>query len=108
MGHSESTERKYRDPNLDTKYRERATERDGHTCREDSHGERGREKPQERRRDAKDRDRERLWDKSREQDMDKSHSRGKDREQDQDRRARKEQPRQAGGMGREHSSRAGA
>lgn len=115
IGLAEHPEHKHRDP--DPRYRERVAERDGNTCREAARGERGREQPRERRRDARDWDRGRLLEKSREQDADKPRNRGKDREKDRDRQARKEQPRPAGaqrdllggaGQEPERSRRAGA
>ncbi|XP_022369625.1 WD repeat-containing protein 60 isoform X1 [Enhydra lutris kenyoni] len=91
----ENKEPKPRDPDRDTKYRERPGERDGHPARDNPHGDRDREKQRERKKDARDRDKERHKEKSREQDTEKSHSKGKDRgDKDRDRRARREEPRQ--------------
>ncbi|XP_070122228.1 cytoplasmic dynein 2 intermediate chain 1 isoform X2 [Equus caballus] len=91
----EYKEHRHREPDGDTKYRERMAERDGHPSREPARGERDREKPRERRKDARDQDRGKLKEKHREQDAEKAHRRGKDREKDQDRRARREELRQA-------------
>uniref|UniRef100_A0A8C4KTU3 Uncharacterized protein n=5 Tax=Equus asinus TaxID=9793 RepID=A0A8C4KTU3_EQUAS len=91
----EYKEHRHREPDGDTKYRERTAERDGHPSREPARGERDREKPRERRKDARDQDRGKLKEKHREQDAEKAHRRGKDREKDQDRRARREELRQA-------------
>ncbi|XP_003983320.2 cytoplasmic dynein 2 intermediate chain 1 isoform X1 [Felis catus] len=90
----EDKEQKHRDPDRDTKHRERPAERDGHASRENPRGDRDREKPRERKKDSRDRDRERHKEKYREQDADKSHSRGKDRDKDRERRARTEELRQ--------------
>ncbi|KAF5911424.1 hypothetical protein HPG69_004345 [Diceros bicornis minor] len=91
----EYKEHKHREPDGDTRRRERMAERDGHASREKAPGERDREKPRERKKDAKDRDRGKLKEKYREQDAEKSHRRGKDKEKDQDRRARREELTQA-------------
>ncbi|KAF6073034.1 hypothetical protein HJG60_020293 [Phyllostomus discolor] len=94
-------DQKPRDPDRETKRRERVADRDGHSSREHPHGNRDREKPRERRRDAQDGDRERLRDEAREQDVEKHQSRGKDRERERDRErdrehhARWEEPRLA-------------
>ncbi|XP_044102876.1 cytoplasmic dynein 2 intermediate chain 1 isoform X4 [Neovison vison] len=91
----ENKEPKHRDPDRDTKYRERPGERDSHPSRDNPHGDRDREKQRERKKDSRDRDKERHKEKSREQDTEKSHSKGKDRgDKDRDRRARREEPRQ--------------
>ncbi|XP_058390293.1 cytoplasmic dynein 2 intermediate chain 1 isoform X3 [Diceros bicornis minor] len=91
----EYKEHKHREPDGDTRRRERMAERDGHASREKAPGERDREKPRERKKDAKDRDRGKLKEKYQEQDAEKSHRRGKDKEKDQDRRARREELTQA-------------
>ncbi|XP_045693812.1 cytoplasmic dynein 2 intermediate chain 1 isoform X2 [Phyllostomus hastatus] len=94
-------DQKPRDPDRETKRRERVADRDGHSSREHPHGNRDREKPREKRRDAQDWDRERLRDEAREQDVEKHQSRGKDRERERDRErdrehhARWEEPRLA-------------
>lgn len=91
----ENKEPKHRDPDRDTKYRERPGERDGHPSRDNPHGDRDREKQRERKKDSRDRDKERHKEKSRERDTEKSLSKGKDRgDKDRDRRARREEPRQ--------------
>uniref|UniRef100_A0A8C7CAX4 Cytoplasmic dynein 2 intermediate chain 1 n=1 Tax=Neovison vison TaxID=452646 RepID=A0A8C7CAX4_NEOVI len=91
----ENKEPKHRDPDRDTKYRERPGERGSHPSRDNPHGDRDREKQRERKKDSRDRDKERHKEKSREQDTEKSHSKGKDRgDKDRDRRARREEPRQ--------------
>ncbi|XP_036905420.1 cytoplasmic dynein 2 intermediate chain 1 [Sturnira hondurensis] len=97
----EVKEQKPRDPDRETKRREKVVDRDGHSSREHPHGHRDREKLRERRRDAQDWDRERLRDKTREQDEEKHQHRGKDRERDREREpdrelhARWEEPRLA-------------
>ncbi|XP_034496051.1 WD repeat-containing protein 60 isoform X1 [Ailuropoda melanoleuca] len=92
----EYKEPKHREPDRDSKYRERPSERDGHTSRENPHGDRDRdrEKQRERKKDSRDRDRERHKEKYREQDTERSHGKGKDRDKDRDRRARREELRQ--------------
>ncbi|XP_059028399.1 cytoplasmic dynein 2 intermediate chain 1 isoform X5 [Mustela lutreola] len=91
----ENKEPKHRDPDRDTKYRERPGERDGHPSRDNPHGDRDREKQRERKKDSRDRDKERHKEKPRERDTEKPHSKGKDRgDKDRDRRARREEPRQ--------------
>ncbi|XP_030881080.1 WD repeat-containing protein 60-like [Leptonychotes weddellii] len=90
----EYKEPKHRDPDRDTKYRERPGERDGHTSRENPHGDREREKQRERKKASRDRDRERHKEKYREQDTEKSHSKEKDRDKDRDRRTKREELRQ--------------
>ncbi|XP_039111786.1 cytoplasmic dynein 2 intermediate chain 1 isoform X1 [Hyaena hyaena] len=94
MDFPEYKEQKHRDPDRDTKHRERPAERDGHASRENPRGDRDREKPKERKKDSRDRDRERHKEKYREQDAEKSQSRGKDRDKDRERRARREELRQ--------------
>ncbi|KAM5302622.1 cytoplasmic dynein 2 intermediate chain 1 isoform 2-T2 [Glossophaga mutica] len=101
----EFKEQKPRDPDRETKRRERVVDRDGHSSRERPHGNRDREQARERRRDAQDGDRERLRDKARKQDVEKHQSRDKDQEKERDRerdreryrehRARWEEPRLA-------------
>lgn len=92
----EYKEPKHRDPDQDSKYRERPGERDGHTSRENPYGDRDRdrEKQRERKKDSRDRDRERHKEKYRERDTEKSHSKGKDRDKERDHRARREELRQ--------------
>ncbi|XP_004414657.1 PREDICTED: WD repeat-containing protein 60 [Odobenus rosmarus divergens] len=87
----EYREPKHRDPDRDSKYRERPGERDGHVSRENPHGDREREKQRERKKYSRDRDRERHKEKYREQDTEKSHSKGKDRDKGRDRRAKREE-----------------
>ncbi|XP_032160431.1 WD repeat-containing protein 60 isoform X6 [Mustela erminea] len=95
----ENKEPKHRDPDRDTKYRERPGERDGHPSRDNPHGDRDREKQRERKKDSRDRDKERHKEKSRERDTEKSHSKGRDRgDKDRDRRARREEPRQTAAL----------
>ncbi|XP_008572194.1 PREDICTED: WD repeat-containing protein 60 [Galeopterus variegatus] len=90
----EYEEHKYRDPERDTKYRERMAQRETHAARENPRGDRDREKQRERRKDARDQEKEKLKEKYRRQDAEKSHGKGKDREKEKDRRARKEELRQ--------------
>ncbi|XP_029776687.1 WD repeat-containing protein 60 [Suricata suricatta] len=90
----EYKEQKHRDPDRDTKHRERPSERDRHASRENPRGNRDRETLRERKRDSRDRDGERHKEKYREQDAEKSHSRGKDTDKDKDCRVRREELRQ--------------
>uniref|UniRef100_A0A8C2YI44 Cytoplasmic dynein 2 intermediate chain 1 n=1 Tax=Chinchilla lanigera TaxID=34839 RepID=A0A8C2YI44_CHILA len=88
--------KEHRDPGRDVqRHRDRVTDRDARTSKENPHGERDSERHRERRKDAKDWEKERLREKRREQDAEKSHSKAKDREKEKDRRARREELRQA-------------
>ncbi|XP_036103429.1 WD repeat-containing protein 60 isoform X2 [Molossus molossus] len=92
----ESKERKPRDPDRDTKHRERVVDRDDHSSRERPREDRDKERPRERRRDARDPDGEKLRDKARERDTEKHQSRVKDPERDcREHRVRREEPKPA-------------
>uniref|UniRef100_A0A667GYT6 Cytoplasmic dynein 2 intermediate chain 1 n=1 Tax=Lynx canadensis TaxID=61383 RepID=A0A667GYT6_LYNCA len=89
----EDKEQKHRDPDRDTKHRERPAERDGHASRENPRGDRDRESQGKGKRTPEtgtDKGTKRIPRAGRE----KSHSRGKDRDKDRERRARREEPRQ--------------
>nr|XP_048293747.1 cytoplasmic dynein 2 intermediate chain 1 isoform X1 [Myodes glareolus] len=94
LGPLDSREHKSRDPDRESRHKEKTSERDLHPSTEHPRGERDREKHKERRKEVKDREKDRLKERHREQDAEKVHSRGKDREREKDRRARKEELRQ--------------
>lgn len=94
LGPLDYREHKSRDPDRESRHKEKTSERDLHPSTEHPRGERDREKHKERRKEVKDREKDRLKERHREQDAEKVHSRGKDREREKDRRARKEELRQ--------------
>lgn len=94
LGPLDYREHKSRDPDRESRHKEKTSERDLHPSTEHPRGERDREKHKERRKEVKDREKDRLKERHREQDAEKVHSQGKDREREKDRRARKEELRQ--------------